>query len=322
MEFLLHNAIADMRGPQFLLVYGVVIVVTLIAARFLSRPWDLWADEEPPPLPADPDPYECAYLAGGPGQVRDAVLINLLQRGYLQLVDADECARLFKGEPAIRQAPDRPDARHLSALERPLFDFFQIPTTAVAMLKSLKLVRDVGDCCAGYRAQLAVSGYFRPARETVRAAIVWLCGALVIGGLGGYKLAVALQKGRTNVGFLVIMGVGGLLLLVWAVARKPISRRGERYLERLKLAFADTKPLVRAPVAGGLAPATAYDPTLPLMIGLFGTSLLASTPFADYHIAHTKLAEQQSASGWAGGCGASSCGGGGCGGGGCGGCGG
>ena len=38
-------------------------------------------------------------------------------------------------------------------------------------------------------------------------------GALVIGGLGGYKLIVALSKGRQNVLFLIAMGVISLWVL-------------------------------------------------------------------------------------------------------------
>ena len=39
-------------------------------------------------------------------------------------------------------------------------------------------------------------------------------GALVIAGLGGYKLVVALAKGRHNVLFLILMGIGSLCILL------------------------------------------------------------------------------------------------------------
>ena len=47
-------------------------------------------------------------------------------------------------------------------------------------------------------------------------AAAWKIGgrsALVIVGLGGYKLLVALAKGRNNVGFLLLMGVVSLVML-------------------------------------------------------------------------------------------------------------
>lgn len=39
-------------------------------------------------------------------------------------------------------------------------------------------------------------------------------GALVIGGLGGYKLLAALAKGRHNVLFLILMAIGSLWILL------------------------------------------------------------------------------------------------------------
>lgn len=42
---------------------------------------------------------------------------------------------------------------------------------------------------------------------------VRLAGAAVIVGLGGYKLAIALAKGRHNVGFLILMGLVALCIL-------------------------------------------------------------------------------------------------------------
>ncbi len=38
-------------------------------------------------------------------------------------------------------------------------------------------------------------------------------GGLIIGGLGGYKLFIALSRGRYNVLFLILMGIGALWVL-------------------------------------------------------------------------------------------------------------
>jgi hypothetical protein len=52
-----------------------------------------------------------------------------------------------------------------------------------------------------------------------------LVGALVIAGLGGYKLLVALSEGRHNVLFLVLMGLGSLWVLF---TMSPGPRRDAR----------------------------------------------------------------------------------------------
>ncbi len=57
-----------------------------------------------------------------------------------------------------------------------------------------------------------------PAREVYDEVIraTWrirITGAVVVTGLGGYKLAVALTKGRYNVLFLILMGIISLWIL-------------------------------------------------------------------------------------------------------------
>lgn len=102
MEWLTDNPIANMYGPQFLLLYGVVIVVTLVA---------------------------CWVLLAG------------------------------RSRPGVRRESFHDDA--------PREDW--------------------------------------PVR---------VFGAVVIVGLGGYKLFVALSKGRYNVLFLILMGVVALVILM------------------------------------------------------------------------------------------------------------
>jgi hypothetical protein len=41
-----------------------------------------------------------------------------------------------------------------------------------------------------------------------------LVGAVIIAGLGGYKLVVAISRGRYNVMFLILMGIISLVILV------------------------------------------------------------------------------------------------------------
>ncbi len=55
---------------------------------------------------------------------------------------------------------------------------------------------------------------------------VRLAGAAVIVGLGGYKLAVALAKGRHNVGFLIMMGLVALCIL-FAIRPTAFSGKGD-----------------------------------------------------------------------------------------------
>jgi uncharacterized protein (TIGR04222 family) len=149
----------------------------------------------------------------------------------------------------------------------------------------------------------------------VKAAawLIGLAGTVLIVGLGGYKLMAALAKGRTNVGFLIFMGITALVVL-WRACKPPrLSRRGQDYLQRLQGAFQSLKAQ-----ATDIAATSEPNPTAMLLVALFGLDVLAGTSYAYFR---DMFAQAASSGGWSGGCGGGGCGGGGCGGG-CGGCGG
>ena len=52
-------------------------------------------------------------------------------------------------------------------------------------------------------------------------------GTAIIIGLGGYKIFVALSKGRSNVGFLVIMGILGIIILFSVCSSADESMGGD-----------------------------------------------------------------------------------------------
>jgi uncharacterized protein (TIGR04222 family) len=311
MERLLATGIRDMYGPHFLLLYLAVIVVTLVIA------WRLRADGSgslpPLPVPSKPDPLEVAYLRGGVNEATRFLAFDLLQRGYLQ----------FASDDRLVAADQPPDAAGLSPLEKAALGWFAKPRTAHELFVS-ELSLDVRGHCRQYRERFETERLLRPAGAMATAALVWLCGALVIAGLGGYKLAAALEKGRHNIGFLIVMGIAALILLVPVCIPARLTRRGKDYLAELHRVFGVLKSRAQHIAA---AP---DDYTWPLLVGLFGTAALAGTDYAPFA---RLFRASQAEGGWIGGCGGwagtggcggggGGCGGGGCGGGGCGGCGG
>lgn len=333
MEWLLHNPIAEMYGPNFLLLYGMVGGIT-IAACWLALRWGDWTGALPlPPVPSTPDSYEIAYLRGGENEVARAVLVALVQQGYLRI------DRHLK-EAVFEPVPEAPNRRALSPIERRALDWFKLSHKVSEVFEADGLARQLKPFCAAYESKLSNERLLTPPDVKAKARLCALAGALIIGGLGGYKLIVALLNNRFNVFFLLLIGVASLIVLLLVCRAPRLSRRGRAYLERLQTAFDRLRwsvptPAVAATVSGRAAEVTAFDPTLPLVVGLFGVGALAGTAYDDYHYAFRKSAEQNQAAG-GGSCG-SSCGstssssdggnsscssGSSCGGGGCGGCGG
>ncbi|HEY0079812.1 MAG TPA: TIGR04222 domain-containing membrane protein [Pyrinomonadaceae bacterium] len=345
MEWLLHNPIADMYGPYFLLFYAVVILLVVVSAWLVLRAQDWTARMPLPPVPAEPDPYEIAYLRGGEMEVAETAIFSLMQRGYLQATERPDGT-------SFERTPEAAEAGRLPQLERRVLEWFSTPRRRAEIFAPLGLRYEVRGGCVQFEQKLRREHLLTPQHMEKISRLVWLTGALVLAALGGYKLVIALSRGRFNVAFLIIMCIVGLVMLR-AVSRLPqsrLSRRGRQYLDRLQMAFAQLKDRYRQqPQIADTQPArfaNSIDPTL-ILVGAFGVASLAGTPYEDYT---RKMYGSQSSSG-AGGTwgtssssadgggsysssdssssdsgggdgGGSSCGGGGCGGGGCGGCGG
>lgn len=318
MNWLIHNPIADLPGPAFLGVYLAAIVMTCFAAFRAIRSRDTSGWREPPPVPKDLDPYELAYLRGGSNAVIHTALFSLLRRGYVEVIESKK--RFGAAEKKLRQADFPPPIADLTTLERTLFRACEGGVTPAVLFRKGGKVSDLEVYCEPYRERLEAEELVLPG-EVKRAGLpTWLAGAGVLLLLAGYKIAVALAKGRTNVGFLITMFPFALLVLaivVGVAASRRRSKRGEGYFLRLRLAFAGLK----APAGAALVD----DGSAVLMVGLFGLATLKGT--GDVAFAHLFARATATNGGCGAGCGSGcgggggGCGGGGCGGG-CGGCGG
>ncbi len=315
---LMHNPIGNMYGPTFLVVYAGVIVSVFILTKILFYLLDSSNSLDIPKVPSIVDPYEIAYLRGGENEVTRLAILDLIQRGYLERITK------VKGEDQIVQAPGHPDERHLNPLEKKVFSCFITPLIGHEIFQS-QLARQVGTHCVDYQRKLEQEKFMLT--ESTRGLFnkVMSIGLLIIGGLGIYKLVVAIATNHYNVSFLVLMGIGAAFAYVYFCNPPRMSARGRKYLERLQLAYE------RLDQRESKLNFYTTDPALLLMAGIFGVGSLTGTVYSFYPTMFQKANNRwYSSSSCGAGCGyvASSCGSGGscssggCGGGGCGGCGG
>jgi uncharacterized protein (TIGR04222 family) len=312
MDWLVHNPIADLSGPEFLVLYGVVIAATLLWCWWQVRASDPTTGQAPPTVPATPpDPYEIAYLRGGENEVTRVAVFSLLQREYLHAVPVRRGLFGRRGTQQLEHAPKQPPQSALTPIERRVFEWFSWPRNPAEIFRGTAPA-DVKQQCAGYEQHARQERLLMPEQVLRGAWRVALLGAAVILGLGAYKLAIALSRGHSNVWFLIIMAVVSMFLLRWAAQVPRLSRRGQAYLQQLRLAYEPTRAQM------GWATG---DDMLPLMVGLFGVGVLAGTPLDDYREMFPAAARSGGSCGSGCGSGGSSCSSG-DGGGGCGGCGG
>jgi uncharacterized protein (TIGR04222 family) len=190
--------------------------------------------------------------------------------------------------------------------------------------------------CARYEAALFEKNFMAPNEMKEAAARVFWIGAALILGLGGYKFWVALMKGHSNVVFLFMLGLCGVVCLaIVCMALLPrISRLGKAYLASLKTVYGGLKSQVHVrgdlDLAEDIAAKRGKDEAVKatsdslLLVGIFGISALGGTSLSALKTMFAQGASSGGGCGFGGGgCGGGGGGcGGGCGGGGCGGCGG
>jgi uncharacterized protein (TIGR04222 family) len=331
MNWLLHNVIADMYGPYFLLFYAMSIVVLVVACYQSVRSLDRTRNLEPPKIPTKLDPYEIAYLRGGENEVARVAIASLIQRGLLQDTERRDWSSTAL---AIIREIDRgrePAPGEVSPIEACILKWSEFPTTRQQIYQPDGIPALLEEPCARYQDHLAEETLLVPPEMKRIGVWLWWIGSALILGLGGYKLAVALAKGHPNVVFLVALAIVGVIALAPACLAFPrTSRRGRAYLEQLELAYSRLKGQVRVIGSPPPSPKMAGDPEVRsrlressvysdrlLMAGIFGEVALADTPIS------AMLRPGTSSTGsCGGGCGGGGGGGGGGCGGGCGGCGG
>ncbi len=294
----------DLSGPEFLVFY-VIVCVFVIAALVLLR----WALESATPMKLDlADPYLVAYLRGGQDETLRVAVVSLIDRGLL----------IANGTTITRADNVSPDSVR-KPLDQALLRKFATPgdITSIFSDPSLELQ------CEQYKAalkrdRLLPDDYIQQARQ-------WgfIAAAFLIVFLGAIKIVVALQRGRTNLAFLVILIIVAIVIAA-KVAFPRLTSAGRAMLSDIQILYADLKHRTTFIRPGGASIEAA------MLAAAFGVGALEGAGFSYARTLFPRSKESSAISSWSSSCSSScgssgsscgsSCGGGGCGGG-CGGCG-
>ena len=314
MDWLTYNPIADIHGPAFLLVYGVIALAVIAAAYWLVRTHDQTGRREPPPVPGGLDPYELAYLRGGKYAVIRTAMYALHHLGLVEVIPR----KWLSPTRLVAKADARP-VRPLTELEERVLGTLRSPVEPSSLFRSEVLARDVERLCRPFRTRLESEELLRSEDVRASARMIPFLASAVLVALSLYKIVLAAGEHRPFF-FLIIETIVALVILwktVGAVAAAHASARGRAYLKRLQDAYRD----MSRPAAAAAGASSQPDMLSIALVGLFGIGILSGTSDA----AFASLFPTSSSGGGLGveagssGCGGGGCGGGGCGGGGCGG---
>jgi uncharacterized protein (TIGR04222 family) len=287
----------DLRGPQFLLFYVGLLIVTLIVVGRLRRRSEL---RETPYSDAPwNDPYRIAFLRAGKNELVRVAVVSLVDRGLLSVQhDRMQTTSVGRG------------TRPRKTIEREVLAACVSPREPSDLFKS-----GFEGSAAEYEQELSQMRLLPDQELKARRRSLFFGAAGVLLFFSLVKIGVAISRGRSNIGFLVIL-TGIALVLVMKATFPRLTARGDALLANVKNLFSSLK--VRAPQ---IRPGGASS-ELVMLTAVYGVSALPPEhyPWTRQLFPKVDTSSSSSSSGCGSSC-SSGCGGGGCGGG-CGGCGG
>lgn len=250
----------------FVVPYLVMLAAVEGLRRVAVRRLDPTVNLPVPRVPADPDPYELAYLRGGAHEVTRLALFALLANGHVRV--ADRKSWLFE-----RVLPDPPGPR--GDAERAVLFALREPRNLRAILARAQATKgsDAAHRLANQLRQDAAcharDRLLRDGRVTAACCLIFALGAVGI-------LALAwLQSATTGVWVWAEIVLGSFVLL-WRCQPPRLSARGRAFMRHLRLAFSGLERRASSPAQGGPSRECL------LLIALFGFAALAGTAFAPY----------------------------------------
>lgn len=263
-------SILALPGPEFLNVFGLVVILVLAATWLVIRLADRTDRQPPPPVPQNPDAMEVAYLQGGVNQVIRTLVYDLAQRGFVALAKGDRVVPTEK----------EPQSGELNALEQIALQSAQAKPKARALFENRALRKQLLDELAPLRAKLATEELIKPEAVKIWRTRAQIVGTLVIAGLALAKLYVSWDGGPANVSYLIFLAVASiaaLFALAYVLTRSHASRRGHAYLDAMRLAYADRLKEAVGHIGSPGPEARAFHGASLFLIGLYGFSVLKDT---------------------------------------------
>lgn len=246
----------DFTGPAFLGFYVLVLVPVVLGGAWLLR---RWGEQGPIPELDLSNPYLLAYLRGGKQEVVELVVVSLVDRGLILSE---------RGTLAVR------DDQVALSVRSPLERSALIRLRQVQPASPAKLVRDpfLDASCEALAHELRERGLLAEARLSGRRRLIYWLSVLVLGGVAVTKIVIALQRGRSNVFFLVGAAIIACLFArYWSNPR--LTALGQRMLSDMRELFAGLRARADTIAPGG---GTAE---LALLVGVFGVSVLPERVF-------------------------------------------
>jgi uncharacterized protein (TIGR04222 family) len=218
------------------------------------------------------DPYEVAYLRGGSRELLKLHLFDLVQKGYLIVI---EKKRWFGTDRSLVVPPDLPPRGDMTIIGQELLTWFTEPQTARNIF-SQAFPEELKANCLRYRTHLRergiLTGWLVPENKFGKSLPYF-------GSAGFCLLIIVILNAELNFPFtsfalfacFVALGFFGSPNWFFDVVR--LSSNGNQYLKRLENQFSHLRDRLKTARLG------VSEPEHLIAIAVFGTGILAGSPY-------------------------------------------
>lgn len=245
----------DLRGPEFLAFFVALSIVAFIVCIVWQRSIDARGpavDENATAKEIAQDPYQIAYLRAGLNEVIRVAVVALVDRGLL----------IASAKDVKTSAPDAVDKAR-RPLDKAILLRFLKPASASTLFSDEVVVGEADTVGEPLRAKrLLRDATVQSERKFVINTVTLFIWAVAI-----TKLGIALSRGRTNVGYLILLTII-VTIFLRATQQKGRTARGERILAKIGAYFSGLKARAKSiPVAEGA-------PEMTFLAAAYGLSVL------------------------------------------------
>jgi len=240
----------DLPGTLFLplyLLFGIGVTLVVVAIRNSMEP------AEGPRLNLS-DPYPIAYLRGGSGEVLRLATVSLVGGNFLKVED-DKIT--LPGGTEKKGTHPKIEAEVLQ-----FFSFYDDPKQLFERQAALAVAET-------YKQRLTDLGLLPDDALRQRRMMLFGAAVAVLWGTALFKIVLALERGRHNIGFLIVLALIFTPVL-YKLCTPKRTQLGKKVLKDLKTLLAGS--LKTAKSHNGRGP---RDETL-LLAAVFGTATVAA----------------------------------------------
>ena len=253
----------DLTGPQFLLVYIIFAGLVIAGLVFARRHAEL--------SPSTPridlsDPYLIAFLRGGEKEVLRVATVTLIQRGLL-VRDGKQIQRAENASPNSVRIPVEQALLNKYARSGKVSWMFEDDGLSLACEPYARTLQ---------RARLLPDDYVHRGR-LVRLVIA----TFLLTGVGFTKVMIALDAGRTNVGFLIVLIIASLIIAA-AISFPRLTESGKAMIFDVQSLYGGLRhrasPINAGPASAAQVGSAGVEPMM--LAAVFGVGALAGSGFS------------------------------------------